>query len=102
MLLLTRAAAAPPRRQPRQQPVAADSAMQAAVRARLHNMLADSISDICRTVFPEDRSWVGQPKQVQVELLMVNQLAITPTAPDMQPEPVDTPDLEALRTRLNS
>ena len=82
MLLLTRAAAAPPRRQPRPQPVAADSAMQAAVRARLHNMLADSICDICRTVLPEVLSWVGQPKQVQVELLMANHvlLAITPDA----------------------
>ena len=91
MLLLTRTAAPPPRRQPRPQSEAADSAMQAAVRARLNNMLADSISDICRTVFRELRSVVGcpgRPKQVQVELLMANHvlLAMTPDAPDMQPD----------------
>ena len=48
-----------------------------AVLARLHNMLADSVSDMCRTVLAEDRSLVGQPKQVQpvqVELLMVNRV----------------------------
>ena len=102
-------AAAAPRlrgRPPRPPPVAADSAMQAAVRARLRNMLVDSVSDICRTVFPQDRSWVGQPNQVQVELLMANHvlladvLGITPDAPDTQLEPEDTPDLEALRARL--
>ena len=93
-------------RPPRPQPVATDSAVQAAVRARLHNMLANSVSDICRTVFPDDRSWVGQPKKVQVELLMANHvlrtdvLGITSEAPDTQPEPEDTPDLEALRARL--
>ena len=94
------------RRRPRPPPVAADSAMQAAVRFRLRNMLADSVSNICRTVFPQDRSWVGQPKQVQVELLKANHvlladgLCITPDATDIQPGPVDSPDLEALRARL--
>ena len=38
-------------RPPRPPPVASDSAVQAAVRARLHSMLADSVSEICRTVF---------------------------------------------------
>ena len=63
-------------RPPRPPPVASDSAVQAAVRAMLHNMLANSVSDICRTVFSEDRSWVGQPKQVQVELLMANHVLL--------------------------
>ena len=91
-----RGAAASTRRSshlPRPLPVSEDSTMQAAVRAS-------------RTVFPEDRSWVGQRRQVQVELLMANLvlladvLGITPGAPDTQPQPVDTPDLEALRARL--
>ena len=59
---------------PRPPPMAADSAVQSAVRARLDNMLANnkpaiwaanSVSDIGRTVLGEDRSWVGQPKQVR-------------------------------------
>ena len=93
-------------RPPRPQPVASDSAVQAAVCARLRTMLANSVSDICRTVFPEDRSLVGQPKQVQVVLLMANHvlladvLGITQDAPDTQPEPEDTPDQETLRTGL--
>ena len=83
--------------------------MQAAVRARLHNMLAGSVRDICKPSFQKigrGLVTVGQPKQVQVELLMANHvlladmLGITPDAPDMQPEQVDTPDLEALRARL--
>ena len=60
---------------------AADLSMQVAVRARLYNMLTESISNICRTVFPEDLSWVGQPKQVQVKLLMVNQQKLQSKAP---------------------
>ena len=49
---------------------------------------------------------VRPTKQVQVELLMANHflladmLGITPDAPDTQPEPEDTPDLEALRARI--
>ena len=33
-------------------------------------------------------------------VLLTDVLCITPDAPDTQPEPVDTPDLEALRARL--
>ena len=66
---------------------------------------------ICRTIFPEGQSWVGQPKKVQVERLMTNHilladvLGITPDSQDtlavnLQPETEDTPNLEALRARL--
>ena len=43
-------------------PVATDSHEQAAVRTRLHAMLADSVRDLCGVLLPQDRSWVGQPK----------------------------------------
>ena len=54
-----------PGRQPRPQPVAADSELQAALRARLRNMLANSVSELCSTMFSKDRSWVSRPKHSQ-------------------------------------
>ena len=60
-----------PRGRPPNPPlVAADSPEQAAVRARLHAMSADSVGDLCGVLLPQDRSWVGQQKLSQVEKLM--------------------------------
>ena len=101
-----------PRGRPPNPPlVAADSPEQAAVRARLHAMSADSVGDLCGVLLPQDRSWVGQPKLSQVEKLMAihneelaRLLGIAPagTLP-AAPPPVpaaDTPAQAALSARL--
>ena len=94
-------------------PVATDSHEQAAVRARLHTMLADSVRDLCGVLLPQDRSWLGQPKLSQVDKLMETRyaelarvLAIAPAKTlAAAPPPVpaaDSPDQAALREKLNA
>jgi len=103
-----------PRGRPhRPPPVATDSHEQAAVRARLHTMLADSVRDLCGVLLPQDRSWVGQPKLSQVDKLMETRYAELARVLDIAPAktlaaappPVpaaDSPDQAALREKLDA
>ena len=60
-----------PGRQHSPPPVAADLELQSAVRARLSNILANSVSYLCSTMFSKDRSWVSRPKHLQKKVVLL-------------------------------
>ena len=49
-----------------------DLAEQTDESARLLKMGAFCLRDMCRTILPNDRSWARQPKQLQLETLMLH------------------------------